>query len=197
VKDIRLRYYTSLNYSIEDNQMRHFIARTLFVPTLLWNMLLGRVLRIRNWWDQIEEHVFIGALPLARDVPKMKEAGIKAVVNTCEEYPGPVAQYEAAGIEQLRIPSVDFTSPSMENVIQGVEFIEKNVRQGKSVYVHCKAGRARSAMIVLCWLISSKGMTPEQGQKLLLEKRPHVHKRLAERRVVRDFYSQFSDSADR
>ena len=177
--------------------MRRLIARSLFYPTLLWNMLLGRVLRVRNWWDQVDEHVFIGALPLARDVPAMKEAGIRAVVNTCEEYPGPVAEYEAAGIEQLRVPTVDFTPPSLDSVKRGVEFIEENVQQGKSVYIHCKAGRARSATIVLCWLISSKGMTPEEGQKVLLEKRSHVHKHLTERNVVREFYSQHLENVGR
>ncbi len=29
--------------------MRRLIALALFVPTLIWNVLLGRVLHVRHW----------------------------------------------------------------------------------------------------------------------------------------------------
>ena len=35
-------------------------------------------------------------------------------------------------------------------------------------------------------------MTPEQGQKLLLEKRPHVNPKLVERPVVQTFFEKHS-----
>jgi atypical dual specificity phosphatase len=38
-------------------------ARTIFYPTLWWNMALGRWLKVRNWWDAIDEHVIVGAFP--------------------------------------------------------------------------------------------------------------------------------------
>lgn len=163
------------------------IARLLFWPTLLWNMLLGRVLGVRNWWDRVDEHVILGALPLRRDVPRMAADGVKAVVNTCEEYAGPVAEYAAAGIEQLHIPTTDFHPPSTDDVRRAVEFMQRHVERGETVYVHCKAGRARSATVVLCWLIAHRGLTAAEGQRLLLEKRPHVHRRLTERAVVQAF----------
>lgn len=75
------------------------MARLLFWPTLLWNMLLGRVLRVRHWWDRVDDHVILGALPLSRDVPRLAAEGVRAVVNTCEEYAGPVDAYARAGIE--------------------------------------------------------------------------------------------------
>ena len=56
--------------------MRRLIALALYVPTLLWNILLGRVLKVRRWWDRIDDHVIMGALPFARDVPQMKAEGV-------------------------------------------------------------------------------------------------------------------------
>ena len=44
----------------------------------------------------------------------MHADGVRAVVNTCEEYVGPVAQYQHHGIEQLRIPTTDFTHPKLD-----------------------------------------------------------------------------------
>ena len=90
------------------------------------------------------------------------------------------------------MPTVDFTHPELADVEKAVEFIKGHADKDQSVYVHCKAGRARSATVVLCWLIKEHGMTPEQGQKLLLEKRPHVNPKLVERPVVQTFFEKHS-----
>lgn len=164
-----------------------FYARLVFYPTLAWNILLGRVLKIRRWWDKIDPHVFVGAYPFARDVPAMHQAGIRAVVNTCEEYAGPQQQYQQYGIEQLRIPTTDFTHPSLDDVQQAVEFVQEHVAKDEAVYIHCKAGRARSATVALCWLMKYRGMTADQAQAQLLEARPHTNPRIAERPVVKEF----------
>ena len=162
-------------------------ARLVFWPTLAWNYLLGRVLGVRNWWDRIDEHVFVGAYPFAGDVASMRGEGVRAVVNTCEEYKGPVEQYRKHGIEQLHIPTTDFTHPKLSDVEAAVEFIQKYKLQNDAVYIHCKAGRARSATVAICWLMKYRGMSVEEAQRHLLESRPHTNLRLAERPVVQQF----------
>ena len=73
-------------------------ARIVFWPTLAWNYLLGRVLNVRRWWDRIDEHVIVGAYPFAGDVASLRGEGVRAVVNTCEEYAGPLTEYDKHGI---------------------------------------------------------------------------------------------------
>lgn len=167
------------------------VARTIFYPTLCWNMLLGRWLKVRNWWDEVDPNVIIGAFPFARDVSKLADAGVGAVVNTCEEYEGPVEQYIEHDIRQLRIPTVDFTHPSFDDVQKAVNFMVEQIEDGRKVYVHCKAGRARSATVVLCWLIQTQGLSAEEGQQVLLRCRPHVNPRLVERPVVQQFENKY------
>ena len=167
--------------------LQRLYARSVFYPTLAWNVALGRILRIRNWWDRIDPHVIVGAFPFSSDVAAMHDAGVRAVVNTCEEYPGPQAEYDKFGIEQLRIPTTDFTHPKMSDVERAVEFIERHVQDEKTVYIHCKAGRARSATVALCWLMKYRGMSMKQGQEHLLRSRPHINRHLTERDVVREF----------
>ncbi|WP_147865980.1 phosphatidylglycerophosphatase and protein-tyrosine phosphatase 1 family protein [Stieleria maiorica] len=162
-------------------------ARIVFWPTLAWNFLLGRVLHLRHWWDRIDSHVIVGAYPFAGDVASLRGEGVRAVVNTCEEYKGPMLQYEQHGIEQLHIPTTDFTHPQLRDVEAAVEFIQKYKLQNDSVYIHCKAGRARSATIAMCWLIKYGGMTAEQAQTHLLDARPHINPKLASRPVVQQF----------
>lgn len=72
------------------------------------------------------------------------------------------------GIEFLQLPTTDiFESPNQELLIKGVQFIngflpidkrisnletEPRTNLG-SVYIHCKAGRTRSATLVGCYLM--------------------------------------------
>ncbi len=167
--------------------LRRVYARTVFYPTLAWNFTLGRILKVRHWWDRIDPHVIVGAYPFSRDVAGLYAAGVRGVVNTCEEYAGPQVAYERLGIEQLRIPTTDFTHPKLDDITNAVEFVERHAQHGDTVYIHCKAGRARSATVALCWLMKYRGMTKEQAQAKLLESRPHVNPRLAEREVVKQF----------
>jgi len=167
--------------------LRRFYARSVFYPTLGWNYLLGRVIGVRNWWDPVDPHVIVGAYPFASLVPEMHADGVRAVVNTCEEYGGPVDQYARHGIEQLRIPTTDFTHPKLKDVQRAVEFTQEHAEAGRVVYIHCKAGRARSATVALCWLMKYRGMTMDEGQAALLAARPHVNPRLPQRSVVREF----------
>jgi len=166
-------------------------AAILFYPTLALNVLLARVLTVRNWWDDVDDHVVLGAMPFKSDVRKLSDIGVGAVVNTCEEYPGPMEKYDKFGITQLRVPTVDFTHPSLDSVERAVTFMEEQAEDGHKIYVHCKAGRARSATVVLCWLIKREQMTAKQAQQKLLDVRSHVNPRLTERPVVQQYESKY------
>jgi len=169
------------------SMIRRLYAQAVFHPTLGWNMMLGRMLKVRNWWDRIDPHVIVGAYPFARDVAGLVTQGVRAVVNTCEEYQGPHVEYDRFGIEQLRIPTTDFTHPRLSDIELAVDFVQQHVARGDTVYIHCKAGRARSATVALCWLMRYRAMTMDQAQAKLLECRPHINPRLTQRPVVRQF----------
>ncbi len=167
--------------------MNPILSKALFAPTFAWNYLLGRILKVRHWWDPIDPQVILGAMPLPSDAQKLYDLGVRGVVNTCEEYPGPTAEYQRLGIEQLRIPTVDFNPPSLDDVRQAVAFMQKTVSSNHKVYVHCKAGRARSATVAICWLVEHRNMSLEQAQRHLLDCRPHVNPKIAEREVVKQY----------
>lgn len=170
-----------------NRSLSRLYAKTVFYPTLAWNFALARIFNVRQWWDRIDPHVIVGAYPFARDIEGLYADGVRAVVNTCEEYAGPQAEYDRLGIDQLRIPTTDFTHPKLEDVDRAVEFVQRHVENEDTVYIHCKAGRARSATVALCWLMKYRGLTMQEGQLALLAARPHINPRLTERAVVQEF----------
>ena len=168
--------------------MHPIIARGIYWPTFGWNLLLGRVLKLRHWWDFVDDSVLLGARPLRRDLRVLaQDFGVTGVVNMCEEFQGEQDRYKAMGIEQLWLPTTDFHPPTVEMITRGVEFIQSKVLAGGKVYVHCKAGRARSATVVICWLVKYRGMSLDEAQHHLLRCRPHVNATLPKRRVVQEY----------
>lgn len=58
------------------------------------------------------------------------------------------------GINHLHLPTADFNNaPDPEKLNEGVRFIKQFDNLDTSCYVHCKAGRGRSATLVACYLI--------------------------------------------
>jgi protein-tyrosine phosphatase len=65
---------------------------------------------------------------------------------------------QAMGIDLLRLPTPDFFAPSPPDIDKGIAFIEKQLSLGISVLCHCHAGRGRSAVMVICFLMEHCGM---------------------------------------
>ncbi|KAF7731797.1 hypothetical protein EC973_008312 [Apophysomyces ossiformis] len=110
-----------------------------------------------------------------------------ADVNLCAEFPGYLQLYQDLAINQVRLPTTDFTIPSLDTIDHAVKEIMHRHDQG-SIYLHCKAGRGRSAIVALCYLLRTYKLNPQQAQQILLEHRPQVDKELFQTEEVRMFY---------
>lgn len=83
--------------------------------------------------------------------------GVQVVVNLHERAHGP-ARLEPHGIAEVHLPVRDFTAPTPEQLAQGVAEIERSVRAGKIVAVHCGGGLGRTGTLLACYFVS-RGMT--------------------------------------
>ena len=144
-------------------------SAAVFYPTHWWNLFMSKVFSFRNWWDAVDDVLILGARPNNVDAEQLSEIGVTGVVNTCDEYAGPVSVYEKNGIEQLHIPTIDFTHPLIDDVEAAVDFITKHATRGGRVYVHCKAGRARSATVAICWLMELSENVRKSGPTTLAQ----------------------------
>lgn len=165
------------------------LARALFVPSLLCEAATTLVTS-RRWWDRISDELILGALPATWHVPQLAALGVRRVINLCNEYLGPTDSYRRFKIEQLRLPTVDFTAPTIDAVNQAVRAMQQAQAADETVYLHCKAGRGRSATVAVCWLIQSQNISAEEAEARLRRIRSHIDRNLHRRAVVAAFSEQ-------
>ena len=119
----------------------------------------------RNWWDRIDQNMVLGALPFRGKTSEklLRQENIKAVVSMNETYElkmfsNTSNEWRQLGMYHfLQLATTDiFEAPSVDKLSKGVDFISDIIERDNeaSVYVHCKAGRTRSATLVGCYLMA-------------------------------------------
>lgn len=93
-----------------------------------------------------------------------------------------------ADVEQCFGATMDFSPPTVETIHRCVEFIHSQVDvRKKTTYVHCKAGRGRSTVVVVAFLVQHRGMALEDAIAFTRAKRPHVSLHPKQRAVLTAF----------
>ena len=104
------------------------------------------------------------------DVHALVKAEITVIINLQQEQQDTFARDERIDA-YLWLPAPDGQAPTLEQLQLGVNFIRGSVDNGKSVFVHCKAGQGRAPLLCACYLISL-GQTPLQAMARLRDARP-------------------------
>uniref|UniRef100_A0A0D9WM03 phosphatidylglycerophosphatase n=1 Tax=Leersia perrieri TaxID=77586 RepID=A0A0D9WM03_9ORYZ len=159
------------------------MARVLFYPTLLYNVVRSKVQAEFRWWDEVDQFILLGAVPFRRDVPRLQKLGVYGVITLNEPF-----ETLSRGIDHLVIPTRDYMfAPSLVDISRAVDFIHRNASCGRMTYIHCKAGRGRSTTIVLCYLVRYKNMTPSTAFEHVRSKRARVLLTHSQWKVVQEF----------
>ncbi len=121
-----------------------------------------------SYWV-IENRLLAGRYPGGRTpkeaekrVKSLLDAGFDAFLDLTEagELP-PYDIYLPASVEHVRKPITDHGVPSepllMSQILAALDTL---LRQGRKVYVHCRAGIGRTGTVVACHLIEHGGLTP-------------------------------------
>ncbi|XP_049628558.1 phosphatidylglycerophosphatase and protein-tyrosine phosphatase 1-like [Suncus etruscus] len=175
------------------------LARVLFYPTLLYTVLRNKMPGRAHykWYHRIDSTVLLGALPLRSMTHLLVQVeNVRAVITMNEEYEtrflcNSYKEWKRVGVEQLRLSTVDMTGiPSLAHLHQGVQFALKYRAQGQSVYVHCKAGRSRSATMVAAYLIQAYSWSPEEAVEVITCIRSHVLIRAGQLAVLHQFHKE-------
>jgi dual specificity MAP kinase phosphatase len=109
-------------------------------------------------YSQITPDLYLGGQYKIRAISILKKRGITAVVNMRMRSVHDDAERDLSWLKILHLPTPDLTAPKMKDLQKGVAFIQKEIRNGGKVYVHCRAGEGRGPTMALSYLIA-EGMT--------------------------------------
>jgi protein-tyrosine phosphatase len=172
--------------------------------SLLYTMASGG----KDWWTPINDKIILGAIPLgSAHADRLQKAGVGAVLTMLEDFemekglvePVSSKEWKERDIEHHHIQTVDFMGVPPEQIQEGVEFLEAKIKEGKKVYVHCKAGRGRSVTVVIAHLLKQEYM----GQNVDFEKayneiydqvkkqRLQINLNPKQKQAIENYYNQY------
>jgi len=146
------------------------------------------------WWNEIIDGIILGAIPLKNynhDDVLVNTENVKYILTILDQFeletityisqPVKPEDWTEINVEQKIINSSDFEPLSIEDIQKGVSFLEKCVSEikkdnnNRKIYVHCKAGHGRSAIIVIAYLIKNHGMTLTEAHEFTKDKRNTIN----------------------
>lgn len=155
-----------------------------------------------NWWDKIEPFkIYLGALPLknAGHLDAIINLGIRHILSMVEDFemedgwfntPVKLKDWNESGIEMKHIQAVDFLPLKRSEIDEGVEYLNNVLKEGHSIYVHCKAGRGRSATIVIVYLMKYHQLSFEEAFSFVKKQRPQINLNTQQRQAILDYFSE-------
>jgi protein-tyrosine phosphatase len=164
---------------------------SLLLTRSYWGLLLSM-----NWWDVIDEHFFLGGALMFDDLERLQGQGVQAVVNLCAERQDNHQRLREACIEYLWLPVVDTFPPTLEQVQQGVAWIEQQLHADRIIYIHCAAGVGRSATLLACWYLYTHGMRVPQVLRFIKARRPQIALTRRQIRCLHEFAAFLQQQPD-
>jgi len=132
-------------------------------------------------YDEILPNVYLGALPHnseeVRSLVTKHNVGGFVTMNCSWELPGKgktttVKEIEHENIIVCHLPTPDFSPVLYKDLCTGADFVQQVAeKQDKGCYVHCNAGKGRSTMVVLAYMIKYKQMTAMDALRHVESKR--------------------------
>lgn len=154
-----------------------------------------------SWYTCIDSTVILGALPVRENIAKIQEENVRLVITINEPFElasiPTVEDFAALGIKNIRYDIPDgFGVPQIPQIIEIIKEIQRTEEEGYKTYVHCKAGRGRSASTVLCYLVCRYGVTVSLGLDVMKRMRPEVRPSPSQMRRVKEFEECYADKEE-
>jgi protein-tyrosine phosphatase len=140
---------------------------------------------VSEWFErfgraEVADGLVSGSCPCdAGDVAALAGDGMTRVMNLCEdaEYEegdreAVAAAYAARSIIEDRVPVVDYGNLPPGAIELAAEQVADWLRAGDRVYVHCRAGWQRSAVVAAAGLALRDGIDPEEALARIKRRKP-------------------------
>lgn len=129
-------------------------------------------------------NLYLGSLPnrTQSEGEKLSQIGVESVVSINEPWereplglslPYRDKDWKELGVKSIKKMDVlDHSLVDMDKLNEAADFINESLLSRKSVFVHCRAGKGRSAMLIAAYLIKYQGMTALEACRHIKQYRP-------------------------
>ena len=141
-------------------------------------------------FHQVNPQLYRGAQPKAGGLQRLKELGVKTIVNLRgkDEHTGAESEEaQSLGLRYYNVPLPEFSSPRDAEVQRVLDIISTAANQ--PVFVHCRHGEDRTGTIIACYRISHDGWTAAAAKKEA-EQRSMSWTQVGMKRYIGKFYRQ-------
>lgn len=164
--------------------------------------LAKKHLNSHNWWDEIDDGIYLGGIPLEnyghREAIEKVIGDDGAILSMVENFEFETIGFASEpvkgkqwskGIQWKIIETPDNEAVSAHKIKEAITQLETWRSEGKKVYLHCKAGKGRSATIAICNLIEKKRLGIQDAIDTLRRKRPQMKLNAPQMKAIEEFYS--------
>ena len=148
--------YPSLFRKRDDGSIP-FYTRWIFVPFLLGTWLYNEYARRTDKvppLQKVKDNLFLACRMSGQHVDLLNENDIAAILDVTAEFDGLDYTALREDYQYLNIPVLDHTSPTSEQLIHAINWIDQQIAAGRNVVVHCALGRGRSVLVVAAYLLA-------------------------------------------
>lgn len=160
--------YPSLFRKREDGSIPFYI-RWIFVPFLLGSWLYNEYARRTDKvppLQQVKDNLFLACRMSGQHVDLLNKHDIAAILDVTAEFDGLDYTALREDYQYLNIPVLDHTSPTSEQLIHAINWIDQQIAADRNVVVHCALGRGRSVLVVAAYLLAKDpSLSVEQAMK--------------------------------
>jgi protein tyrosine phosphatase len=163
-----------------------YLILLIFLGLLILMGLLALILSLTKKYDcldnkknyaEIIPNLFIGNIVAAQDMHFIKNNNIKVIINATNDIPN--FHIFDDNLEYYRLPVDDSLdeydiNKMSEYLNEYVLIIDNALKNNKPVFVHCYAGRQRSAALIAAYLMYKYNYTIQQAYDIIIKKRPEA-----------------------
>lgn len=118
----------------------------------------------------VNDYLAVGGRVRPGDIKALALSGVTHVIDTRSEYCDDREALAKEHIDLLHLPTPDTYPLSVEQLMQGAEWADEQIRKGGRVLIHCEHGVGRSVLLT-CAVLVYQGMHARDALELVKKQR--------------------------
>lgn len=117
-------------------------------------------------YSQVTPQIAVGGAFRKRQIKRLRERGVTAVVDCRQEARDDPTALAAAGIQLLHLPTPDRHGFTYDQLHEGVEWVLEHTAHGGQAFLHCEHGVGRGPLMA-CAVLVAQGYTAPEALRIV------------------------------